>query len=70
MEIILVLELEVAQVLPGEQPHTFHQMNRNTISPTPCNITKAPCSISNTPHIIPKDHYSEESEGYTKFLQT
>ena len=38
-------------------------MNANTITPTPYNITDAPC-------IIPKDNSTEESEGYTQFLQT
>ena len=28
------------------------------------------CNITNAPHIISEDHATEESEGYTQFLQT
>ena len=63
MGIILVLESEVACVLPGEQPHIYHQMNINTVTPMPCNITNAQCTITNNPS-------TEDSEGYTKYLQS
>ena len=56
MGTILVLESEVAYVLPGEQPCNHCQMKRNTITLPTCNITN---NLS-----------TEDSEGYTQFLQS
>ena len=50
-----MLESEVAWVLPGEKPCIHHWMNINTVTPPICNITN--------------DLSTEESEGYTQFLQ-
>ena len=62
MGIVSVLESEVAHVLPGEEPCIHCQMNRNTITLTPCNIP-------HTPHIIINDPSTEDSEVYIQFLQ-
>ena len=69
MGIILVLESEVANVLPGEYPCIYHQISMDTGTTTLCNNTKAPCTTK-TPCNITEDPSTEEYEGYTQFLQT